>query len=135
QAVLRRKLTRPEEGMEDLLTSNTFGSMKYLPLDAALLPFLSTAINPLNGSRLSELMSGITRVVWQFWPQLAYADCIPCEPDVALVLSDDIAPRLVLLIEAKYRSGKSSLASETSERPNDQLAREHDNATFMARAN
>ncbi len=43
QAMIHGKLTREEEGLEDLLTSNTFGLMKYLPPEAVLLPFLSLA--------------------------------------------------------------------------------------------
>ena len=46
QAMLRHKLTRAEEGMEDLLTSNTFGLMKYLPAHVALIPFLRRALEP-----------------------------------------------------------------------------------------
>jgi len=52
QAMLHGKLTRKEESMEDLLTSNAFGLMKYLPPEAALFPFLSLAKDPfsdLNG--------------------------------------------------------------------------------------
>jgi hypothetical protein len=59
QAMLRGKLTRSEEGMEDLLTSNTFGVLKYLPPEAALLPFLRCAVNavhPLTGANLGALL-------------------------------------------------------------------------------
>jgi hypothetical protein len=48
QAMLHHKLTREEESMEDLLTSNTFGLMKYLPYEMALLPFLRKAWDPLR---------------------------------------------------------------------------------------
>jgi hypothetical protein len=47
--MIHGKLTREEEGMEDLLTSNIFGSMKYLPSYAILLSFLSLAKDPLTG--------------------------------------------------------------------------------------
>lgn len=133
QAVLRRKLTRAEEEMEDLLTSCTFGLMKYLPLQAALFPFLRSALNPLSGTRLDRVLEKVTRVDrWEFWPSRAYPSCFGCEPDAEIVLSSEHGDRVLLLIEAKYRSGKSSFAAEAEERPNDQLAREYDNATFQA---
>jgi hypothetical protein len=134
QAVLRRKLTRPEEDMEDLLTSNTFGLMRYLPAPAALLPFLHGAVNPLTGTRLGDLLVGITRADrWRFWPYLSHADCIPCEPDIELSCSGEDHDRIFLLIEAKFHSGKSSFSGNEI-RPNDQLAREYDNATHAARS-
>jgi hypothetical protein len=41
QAQLRGKLTRAEENMKDLLTSNVFGSIKYVPYEDGLLPLLA----------------------------------------------------------------------------------------------
>lgn len=46
QAMLHGKLTRQEEEMEDLLTSNVFGLVKYLPPEMVLIPFLSQAKDP-----------------------------------------------------------------------------------------
>ena len=113
QAMLRKKLSRPEEGMEDLLTSNTFGVLKYLPDACILLEFLRRSVNPLTRLRLGEMLAGIDRVErWRFWPSLAGANCLPCEPDVEIILSDGECKRVGILIEAKYRSGKSSFASD-----------------------
>lgn len=133
QAMLHGKLTRPEEGMEDLLTSNTFGLLKYLPVDAALLPFLRGARNPLTGRFLAEMLCGkICAVSWQFWPNAEFEDCSKCEPDVEIVLCDDRKRYFGLFIEAKYRSGKSSFANLELARPADQLAKELDNLRRMA---
>jgi hypothetical protein len=127
EAVLHGKLTREEEGMEDLLTSNTFGLMKYLPPKAVLIPFLSLARN-FENQKLSGLLGDAIEVEHlHFWPFLAHPDCIGCEPDVDLLFRGKHGKRTWILIEAKYRSGKSSAASEEDERPNDQLAREFDN--------
>ena len=93
-----------------------------------LVPFLRTAVNPLTGQSLGVWFAGDVRATgWRFWPRLAHPNCTPCEPDVELSLTDGNGP-LLLLIESKYRSGKSSFATgDEHERPNDQLAREFDN--------
>lgn len=133
QAMLCRKLTRPEECMEDLLTSNTFGLMKYLPPELALLPFLRQACGPLSKRPLADQLNDVAAVKrWRFWPTLSYPGCKPCEPDVEIDLCHEDGSRTRLLIEAKYRSGKSSLAAEVDQRPNDQLAREFDNLKAAA---
>jgi hypothetical protein len=44
-AQIRNKLTRQEEQMEDLLTSNVFGLWRYLPAELGLLQLLETAKN------------------------------------------------------------------------------------------
>jgi hypothetical protein len=133
QAILRGKLTRAEEGLEDLLTSNTFGLLKYLPPEAALLPFLGRAIDPLTQTPLADRLTGLVRVDrWEFWPTLTFPGCTPCEPDVLLVLSDGRGRRVGVLVEAKFRSGKSSVARLDQVAPHDQLARELDNLRAFA---
>ena len=128
QAMIHGKLTREGEGLEDLLTSNIFGLMKYLPSEAALLPFLSLAKDPLRDHSLASWLKGTLKVEsFRFWPTLAHPKCFGCEPDVDIVFLHDDGTKAWILIEAKYRSGKSSEAIEDTERPNDQLAREFDN--------
>ena len=83
QAMLHGKLTRKEEGLEDLLTSNVFGLMKYLPLDLILLPFLALAKNPFSGQTLSNWLKDVAGVKeWYFWRPLSAPGCLACEPDV-----------------------------------------------------
>ncbi|GAF73101.1 unnamed protein product [marine sediment metagenome] len=128
QAMIHGKLTREEEGLEDLLTSNTFGLMKYLPPKAVLLPFLSLAKDPLRKHSLASWLQGAIKIErLLFWPTLTHTDCFSCEPDVAIVFLHDDGTKTWVLIEAKYRSGKSSEAIVGIEKPNDQLAREFDN--------
>jgi hypothetical protein len=128
QAMVHGKLTREEEGMEDLLTSNAFGLMKYLPPESAVFPFLSLAKDPLSGTTLHDWLKDAIQVKeWYFWRHLHAPGCISCEPDVELFILNRDDTITWLLIEAKYHSGKSSPALEGESRPNDQLAREFDN--------
>ena len=128
QAMLHGKLSREEENLEDLLTSNTFGLMKYLPPEAVLIPFLSLGKDPLQDHSLADWLKCNLRIErFRFWPTLAHRDCFSCEPDVDIVFLHDDGTITWVLIEAKYRSGKSSDAIAGIEKPNDQLAREFDN--------
>ena len=69
QAMIHGKLTREEEGLEDLLTSNTFGLIKDLPPKAVLLPFLSLAKDPLRNHSLASWLQGAIKIErLLFWP-------------------------------------------------------------------
>jgi hypothetical protein len=115
--------TNLSERMEDLLTSDIFGCMRYLPAKKALIPFLQTAYS-LHGNIL-VIPSEVIRVYYLFWPWLKLEGLIPCEPDVILGLETEQGCVHLVLIEVKY----SGLSSEEDDRPepNDQLARELDN--------
>jgi hypothetical protein len=137
-ALLHGKLSREQENMEDILTSNVFGVLKYLPPELILLPWLSKARST-DGLTLSS--SGFLRSDVQagydgydFWPQWKENECEFCEPDLALRLSwpQPGAQRLVIGIEAKYFSGKSSIADDQQLHPYDQLARQWDNLASIA---
>jgi hypothetical protein len=117
------------ERMEDLLTSDIFGCMRYLPTQDALTPFLQTACS-LHGNILT-VPGNVLRVHWAFWPWLKSAGHIPCEPDVIIGLETEEDHVHLILIEAKYYSGLSSEEDERAE-PNDQLARELDNLDALS---
>lgn len=117
------------ERMEDLLTSDIFGCMRYVPPAKLLMPFLSTACS-FHGFPL-HIPGRIIKTHYSFWPWLKVPGCIPCEPDVAIGLETTERTIHLLLIEAKYYSGLSSDEDERSE-PNDQLARELDNLLAMS---
>lgn len=129
-AQIARKLTRREEEMEDLLTSNVFGLWRYLAPQVGLIQFLATSQRP-DGGRLG--VPDDARIEdMTFWPWLHEEGAKGAEPDVLIkLLSSDQKTRL-FLIEAKYLSEKSSLATEDG-LPNDQLAREMDNLRKIAR--
>lgn len=118
-AQLGGKLRWEQENLEDLLTSNVFGAFKHVSVSLGLVPFLRRA----EGAHARELIDAvadeITDVSYEFWPRLA-----SCEPDVLIRLSPAGGPRLLVLVEAKFRSGKSSEASAADRPISDQLARE-----------
>ena len=136
-ALLKGKLLREQENMEDILTSNVFGLFQYLPAELGLRPFLACAEDGLGNQPLAFLTGEQTpasrAVDYDFWPWLEETDCVPCEPDVLLRIELDGRDDLMILIEAKYLSGKSSEADYESDKPTDQLAKEWDNLTHVAR--
>jgi hypothetical protein len=71
-------------------------------------------------------------VNWEFWPYWAEPNCKPCEPDVALRFEHG-PQKWLICVEAKYRSGKSSLEEVEEQSPTDQLAREWVNLVSFAR--
>lgn len=137
QALLRGKLSRQQENMEDVLTSNVFGLFQYIPACEGILPFLAQA-EASDGTRplawLNDPSSDVhvTPEDLVFWPKWREDNCIPCEPDVVVHIHHRGGRDLLILVEAKYLSGKSSEADEMNEHPNDQLAREWDNLVRIA---
>ncbi len=129
-AFLNGKLSLRQTNMEDMLTSNVFGLMRYLPPSKLLLPFLALAVDS-DGRHLLSGLDETSEVSYDFWPTYKEARCNSCEPDVVLKIDEPNGRRIILLIEAKYLSGKSSEADENT-RPNDQLAREWDNLQPIA---
>lgn len=135
-ALLKGKLSADQANMEDILTSNVFGLLRYLPPQRGLLPFLAQA-RSLKGRRL-EMPGAVpgVQVDTAFWPTLAEQGCAPCEADVLIRITwpGRHGRRFLVLVQAKYRSGKSSEADESSTVPFDQLAREWGNVESLARS-
>lgn len=132
-AQLRGKLTREEESLEDLLTSNVFGSIRYVPPEDGLIPLLSSA-EEVNGTNPLKELPEISDVAYDFWRRLEEENCNPCEPDVLINIIHANKAQTTLLVEAKYKSGKSS-ESDEGDKPNDQLAKEWDNLVVLAKRN
>jgi len=125
EAQLHRKLTRPEEDMEDVLTSNVFGIWKYLPKEIAasgLLNFLQTSVR-LDGTHFVG-PEDINQLDIQLWRWLHIENLKGAEPDVLIRITDTNNKKWLILIESKYLSPKSSFADWNDPRPTDQLARE-----------
>lgn len=116
--------TNLSERMEDLLTSNIFGCMRYLPAEKALVPFLNLG-KSFHGNTFT-CPDNISAIHYAFWPWLVMPDRIPCEPDLVIGLEIEDNSLYLVMVEAKYYSGLSSEEDERAE-PNDQLARELDN--------
>jgi hypothetical protein len=96
------------ERMEDLLTSDVFGTMKYAGYQHGFLDWLLKAkpapIQPSPPKIEGYFSHGrITRVEYRFWPKLKNKR----EPDLALLFCFDSESALLILIEAKYFSGTS----------------------------
>jgi hypothetical protein len=125
QAQLEGKLTRREEEMEDLLTSNVFGSLKYVQPEEGLLPLLSSS-EDIDGNAPIDFFQTISDARYKFWPKIKESGCNGCEPDVLITIRLSDGQKILLLVEAKYLSDKSSKA-DSGEKPMDQLAREWDN--------
>ncbi len=130
-ALMKGKLSREQENMEDVLTSNVFGTLKYVDPAEGLMPFLGRAKLP-NGDKVPFARVTAADVSYKFWPWWQEGDCIGCEPDVVLRIDCVDKRKYIILVEAKYHSGKSSEAEEGEEHPTDQLAREWDNLTHYA---
>jgi len=124
KALIEGKLSREQENLEDLLTSNVFGTFSYLRPELGLIPFLGQATTS-TGLPLRDLFADGTDVKYDFWPWLPKQVEMPgCEPDVLLRLTNEGTPTAIILVEAKYLSGKSSFEDAESTHPTDQLARE-----------
>ncbi len=119
--------------MEDLLTSDVFSACKYLRSSTLLLPFLSTATS-IGGASTAELLpKDAKQAEYHFWPMLAHG-----EPDLVIVIKDSEEGVHLVVVEAKYFSGKSSVALdeeelETATAPADQLAGEYEDLLTLER--
>lgn len=129
-AQIYNKLTRAEEDMEDLLTSNVFGIWRYLPADLGLVQFLKTA-RRLDGTGLTDLDNAEIGKL-EFWPWMELEGAKGAEPDVLMEIILPAKHRLLVMIEAKYLSPKSSYPDESS-KVNDQLGREMQILRTLAR--
>lgn len=131
-AIIKGKLSREQENMEDIITSIVFGMFKYIPPEIGLFKFLSFATGKDENDKLNINFSNCKNVEYKFWETLSnYKN--NCEPDVLISFFDN-EKKYTLLIEAKYNSGKSSEKDE-NEFVNDQLAREYMNLMEFSKVN
>src|SRR5262245_43252051 len=128
-ALCNGKLSREVEGMEDLLTSAVFGRLRYLPPEEGLLPFLWCA-KYLDGTSVLPEGLEVREVKYTFWPWWELPSSSSAEPDLVIELSGGNGDAILVLIEAKFRSFKSSEADLEIHAPNDQLAREWENLSY-----
>ncbi|MEW9052069.1 MAG: hypothetical protein AB2392_13000 [Neobacillus sp.] len=122
-AELKGKIPSALQNSEDVLTSSVIGLFKYLSSPKYVQTVLEACVN-VNGEEL-KFQSSIKEAEFLFWPRL---EC--SEPDVLIKVKDEFSNDIVIGIEAKYWSDKSSnedQSVELHERKNsqrDQLARE-----------
>lgn len=104
------------EYMEDLLTSDVFGTMRYAGHECGFLDWLLRAktapVDPPPPPVESVLRpSALLEVEYRFWPRLTNGR----EPDLALHLRYDSGPAVLMVVEAKYLSGMSDYESDAPE--------------------
>lgn len=133
QALLNGKLSSSQENMEDVLTSCVFGCFKYLDPNVGLGPFLREArgIEPMDRPFADLQIQSAAYEFWPYWCEKGYENC---EPDVVLTVNGVKGEKLMILVEVKYRSGKSAYPNHESEAPTDQLAKEWDHLVKKAEA-
>ncbi len=102
---LSRSGSNLSEKLEDKLTGDIFGAVRYLPADKLLLPFLRKAywLDPDNHDRKLLELEFSTEPEIAFWPH----HYIGIEPDVEIT-GDRLHQKIKILIEVKYKSGLSS---------------------------
>jgi hypothetical protein len=107
--------------LEDLLTSDVFGPLRYLPAKDALIPVLKKACLFSDTKKNLPIEDSLKFQKMEFWPALGKS-----EPDVLIEFDN-----ATVLIEAKYLSGKSGSYKEYEDEETeyasanaDQLARE-----------
>ena len=117
-AELKGKLSpdRPNgasERMEDLLTSDVFGAMKYAGFENGFLDWILQAQQPQLSSEQKPIIDffadrQVRTVRYSFWPKLPNGR----EPDVALLISFHSGSPILIVVEAKYFSGTSDMDGE-----------------------
>jgi hypothetical protein len=111
------KLT-PYERMEDLLTSDVFGTYRYLEPKQGLVPFLLRAVGFQHDNR-PDFLNDVAEAEFIFWPRTTKLNR---EPDLLIVLTRVDGSCVSLLVEAKYRSGKSNINSREIEEVQESLS-------------
>jgi hypothetical protein len=93
--------------MEDLLTSDVFGTMKYAGWQCGFLDWLRSSIDPANDDLLAASLIAedyqIKKITYFFWPTLKNGR----EPDLLLEVVCMDGEIDLIMIEAKYLSGPS----------------------------
>ena len=83
---------------EDLLTSDVFGCLRYIPFDKGFQKILTQAQLYIDQKKLLGIDNSDGNVCVEFWPRLENNS----EPDVLIRKGDHL-----IMIEVKYLSGKS----------------------------
>ena len=102
---ISRSGSNVSEILEDKLTGDIFGAIRYLSADTLLLPFLKRAywVNPDTGDRKALDLSFDEEPKINFWPR-KYPGI---EPDIE-ICGNTSSKETKLFIEVKYKSGLSS---------------------------
>lgn len=108
------KLT-PYEALEDLLTSDVFGTLKYLLPAEGLIPFLEKAVPFCDQKAQPHVFGNISSAKYFFWPRsLEFR-----KPDLIIILTKEDRTMLGINIECKYHGGKHSIEIEGDLQPSE----------------
>lgn len=107
---------------EDLLTSDIFGCCSFLEYHDLLKHILNEALHFVSRNKLS-INESIISDEYLFWPRFRIRE-LQTEPDLLILLRHPGNKCTLVLIEAKYNSGKATEADFNIEDVTDQLARE-----------
>lgn len=102
------------ERLEDLLTSDVFGTMKYAGWQYGFMNWLRSAVSPDGHSCAVDTLptdSHIRHVHFVFWPTLRNGR----EPDLLLGIETYTGELLQIMVEAKYYSGTSDIEMSVDE--------------------
>ena len=125
-ALLKGKLSSEQENMEDVLTSSVFGVFQYSDTSDALIQFLNKSKPVYGGKPIENDATGlhVNFKDYNFWPQWSGIDGVDnCEPDLVVKIHNANGKNLLVGIEAKFRSGKSSCSTNHGS-ISDQLAKQ-----------
>lgn len=132
QAVIRGKISSSgsnlSERLEDLLTSDVFGRLRYLESEEAIIPILERIKNSKTGQRFAGLeIDPNQKVTYQFWPWINNI-----EPDLILIVPLLRGKQMAVVVECKHKSGKSpravkdeNITDKLELAKSDQLVREY----------
>jgi len=131
-AVVRGKIsssgTNLTDRLEDLLTSDVFGRLRYLKPEQAIIPILENIKNSKTGQQIEALsIDHQQEVSYQFWPWINNV-----EPDLFLRVPLSNGQQMAVIVECKHKSGKSPRAVKEENQADilelaksDQLVREY----------
>jgi mRNA-degrading endonuclease RelE of RelBE toxin-antitoxin system len=116
-------------GMEDVLTSDVFGLIKYIDPGLMLKDILNASV---RFSDKGNFIAGrITEASYYFWPKLSFTwsgQRKVREPDIVIILKGEDGTETAVIVEVKYRSGKSYIFEQQEQDEEgcvrDQLAEE-----------
>lgn len=107
QALLKGKLSREQKNMEDILTSNVFGLLKYVQPQEGMLKYLALAEDT-DGKKPLEYFSSLSEISqesikYEFWPNWSLPNCEPCQPDLVIYGKKVVAVLLQKKMSARKR--------------------------------
>lgn len=108
-AILKGKLSRRHESMEDILTSCVFDVLQNHP-ESGLLPFVRHA-RSLEGKYPLEAIPERSPTICEFWPWINSCEEKGCQPDILLSVAPESEHSKVawsIMIEAKLGSPPES---------------------------